>query len=199
MTLVLDKKGKTKYKETYEHVHERHQSYHEINCGMRYMDLWLPAVSLKTPILDVGCGNGMLCWEMFDRGYGITGMDIIEIPYHRRGYKYVQHDITQVPWPFDDNAYHLAMAFDVLEHLDDDDLDSTVKEFCRVSKGQVASIPDAKGQGKLHRIIKPGDWWLKRLNSTVPGWRICDEHHRNKEKNGKQILITTSIFVRQGV
>jgi ubiquinone/menaquinone biosynthesis C-methylase UbiE len=74
--------------------------------------------------------------------------------------------------PYEDNFFSLVTSFDVLEHLDEPDIETTFEEIRRVLRpggmffGAVscrpAGIEDQFGDN-LHRTVQSVDWWLDKL------------------------------------
>ncbi|KXJ92644.1 hypothetical protein Micbo1qcDRAFT_194040 [Microdochium bolleyi] len=90
-----------------------------------------PVFAKKAPlrVLEVGCGSGfwsMMCHRYFDqKGFKVsfTGMDVIPLcgsgldpnskPDNDMNWRFVQHDVRNVPWPFADGEFDLVMAKDM--------------------------------------------------------------------------------------
>lgn len=179
MSLVRLENGKVDYETTYKHCHERHESYQRKNWGKHFFSLWKHLLFPKAEILELGCGNGKLCEKLYESNYDVTGIDVAVGPYKRTGYRFIPFDITYTPWPFVDHSFDLGLAFDVFEHIEEIDLDKVLREFFRVSISQVASIPDCRGMGKLHVLIRPADWWLEKLISfSDENWRLIHSEPR---------------------
>jgi len=138
-------------------------------------------------MLDVGCGNGKLCKFLTDMGHEVTGVDIVGGPYDREGYEFVTHDLSTGYMPFKDKQFDLAVSFDVMEHIAPDDVGKVLGDIFRVAKKVVVCVPlmhPTEGKpllGKLHRTVRPAEWWLERLN-----------HLSSKVKN-KYITITPDL------
>jgi SAM-dependent methyltransferase len=113
-------------------------------------------------ILDAGCGSGRNMVELADFGQ-VTGLELSEASVERareRGVGDVVAGSLTDRLPFPDATFDLALALDVLEHLDDD----------------LAALRE------LRRGVRPGG----RLLITVPAyqwlWSSHDEvnHHRRR-------------------
>jgi SAM-dependent methyltransferase len=109
-------------------------------------DLWTPQIYtlqgfVKKPILDgavaldLGCGNRKLP--------GSVGVDSLKLPAVD-----VVHNLSQFPWPFNDNSADLIFANHFMEHSDD----------------------FVKTMEEVYRILKPGG----RLVMQVPYFRAVD-------------------------
>lgn len=84
-------------------------------------------------ILDIGCGTGFLLKELqnFGRVYGIDCAPKALDYCRKRGLKNVKKgNILDIP--FGDNQFDIALALDVLEHVEDDD--RALREINRVLK-----------------------------------------------------------------
>lgn len=61
-------------------------------------------------ILDIGCGNNK--YESNDKNE-VIGLDIVELPNVN-----IVHDLNKIPYPFNDNFFHVIIANHVLEHIE---------------------------------------------------------------------------------
>ena len=74
--------------------------------------------------------------------------------------------------PFEDHFFSLITCFDVLEHLDEQDIDTTISEILRALRpggvflGSVScrksGVDDLHGDN-LHRTVKSPDWWINKF------------------------------------
>ncbi|GGL37979.1 class I SAM-dependent methyltransferase [Planomonospora parontospora] len=96
----------------------------------RFLEL-VPAPGAAT--LDLGCGEGRISRDLSESGHRVTGVDVSPIlveaarQAHPDG-RYLVADAAGLP--FDDGAFDLVVAYNVL--MDVDDLDSSVREAARV-------------------------------------------------------------------
>ena len=87
-------------------------------------------------ILEIGCGNGKTVLALSKKGYDVTGLDFSEsaIGMCRKTIpdagEFVCASVTELP--FQDDSFDGAVAFHVLEHLTDADMDKAVSELGRV-------------------------------------------------------------------
>lgn len=142
-------------------VEERHWWYRGRRAvlGAVLDGLDLPARRLR--ILDAGCGSGRNMVDLARRGR-VTGLELAAASLEqarRRDVGPVLPGSLDEPLPFGDGAFELAVALDVLEHVEDD------REALR----------------ELARVLVPGG----RLLVTVPqyGWLwgehdVLSHHHR---------------------
>lgn len=84
------------------------------------------------------------------------------------------HDMTNIPYPFENDFFDMIHAGDVLEHISKFDLDNVLHEVHRILKKDkplIITVPDA--QWLFERIIKD-DWFEKAnvdwLNPTDDSW-----------------------------
>ena len=81
--------------------------------------------------------------------------------------------------PFEDDYFSLVTSFDVLEHLDEPDIDATLREIDRVVRpggtfyGAVScrkSGIDDKFGDNLHRTVRSVDWWIEKTRPDNATW-----------------------------
>jgi len=117
-------------------------------------------------ILDFGCGTGAFLphLERFGRVSAVDGDENAVAFCHERG----RHEVVHVPadalLPFDDEAFDLITALDVLEHIEDD----------------VAAMAE------LRRVLKPGGILLAAVPAFMFLWGDQDEisHHFRRYRAG---------------
>lgn len=84
-----------------------------------YRDIVGAIDARRTPTLDVGCGNNKIP--------GAVGIDLFPGPQID-----IVHDLDQVPWPVEANAYEIIRLWSVMEHLKN--LVATMEEIHRVAR-----------------------------------------------------------------
>ena len=83
------------------------------------------------PVLDAGCGDGVVTNVLFDRGVDVTGVDIsAEALGHVRA-PTVRGSVDALP--FDDRSFECVLAANVLEHLPAGMFERTLAELDRVA------------------------------------------------------------------
>ena len=132
--------------------------------------------------LDVGCGVGFVVEYLSNKNFDLTafGVDVsdcsIEKAYQRleniSGSSQRLMVIDSQTLPFEDNYFSLVTCFDMFEHLDVVDIDTTWKEIQRVLRPggvffgsvscRLAGSTDLNGDN-LHRTVKSPDWWIDRI------------------------------------
>ena len=133
--------------------------------------------------LDVGCGPGFVIEYLSKRQFNFDsyGVDIsneaVDMARDRLSEMKDLDKRLQVidsqTLPFKDGFFSLVTSFDVLEHLDEVDIDATLKEIDRVMAAggtflgavscRKAGSDDKFGQN-LHRTIQGTDWWIDKVS-----------------------------------
>jgi 2-polyprenyl-3-methyl-5-hydroxy-6-metoxy-1,4-benzoquinol methylase len=149
----------TKCKYEKEHSGFYNRSYQQQNQGLKLLEHWQDEVQLCGPVLDIGCGNGKLCRWLAKRGLDVTGIDIVNGPYDRNEYSFMEMDVTQGRWPFDSCQFQLGLCFDVLEHLEQEDIPHVVNETMRTCVQRLVIVPHTGAPRNLHLTVQPPDWW----------------------------------------
>jgi SAM-dependent methyltransferase len=123
----------------------------------------------KTRMLEIGCGNGNVLWYLKQNGINIEGGDIFPEGLNfcrKRTGSVALYQINIMALPFN-NDFDVVGAFDVLEHVDDDE----------------------KALVEINRSLKTGG----NLILTVPAhrflWSYFDECSKHKRRYGKGELV----------
>ena len=173
------------YREIYNHVVSTDPRYNlaENSPGFRAVVQATDQLEmLSGRSLDVGCGVGFvlnyLAGPNFD--LNVFGVDVSDLAVQQARVRMQQTpgDPKQVSvldnqkLPFEDHFFSLVTCFDVLEHLDEQDIDSTISEILRtlcpggVFLGSVScrksGVEDLHGDN-LHRTVKSPDWWINKF------------------------------------
>ncbi len=86
-------------------------------------------------VVELGCGNGKTAMALIDMGINVTGVDFsksaIDMCLGIEG-DFVCSRVDSLPFP--DDSFDGALAFHVLEHLDEKELADTASELGRVVK-----------------------------------------------------------------
>ena len=158
--------------------------------------------------LDIGCGVGFVVEHLSGRSFDFNafGVDISDnaIEQSKVRLKNVPGSnqrlsvLKDQTLPFEDDFFSLVTCFDVLEHLDETDIEATLKEIDRVIRpggvffGSVScrtsGVNDQFGDN-LHRTVKSPDWWIKRVapdRAEYDGHRIQLSLWKHHTLVGKQ-------------
>ncbi len=127
--------------------------------------------------LDVGCGAGfvveLLAGYPFHRD--AHGVDVSDVAIRRAQDRVGARArlMTHPAIPHDENAFALVTCFDVLEHLDEDDVVALRDEMLRVLAPdgvllcsvscRPAGSADKHGDN-LHRTVRGPEWWAELFN-----------------------------------
>ncbi len=173
------------YREIYNHVVSTDARYNlaENSPGFRaVVQATAQLEMLSGRSLDIGCGVGFvlnyLAGPNFD--LNVFGVDISDIAIQQAQIR-MQHIpgapkqvcvLNSQKLPFEDHFFSLITCFDVLEHLDESDIDTTIDEIVRVLRpggvflGSVScrksGVNDLHGDN-LHRTVKSPDWWINKF------------------------------------
>jgi SAM-dependent methyltransferase len=150
-----------KYKGIYSGENPRYRGYGSSNHGARALPIvekWMPE-----SLLDVGCGHNHFVKSVLALAqpprvatgvdFACPGADILA-------------DATALP--FEAKQFDTLTAFDMLEHVLPEQVDTVLSEFARVSRRFIFSIsyvPSViKWNGEnLHPTVQPESWWLRRI------------------------------------
>jgi 2-polyprenyl-3-methyl-5-hydroxy-6-metoxy-1,4-benzoquinol methylase len=124
------------------------------------------------PVLDAGCGPGLLLERALKSGFDAYGVDrswhALDLSQHRPGIR-CDRRVTQSnldSLPFRDNFFELTICLDVLEHLILFDVIPAVFELCRVSAGTIVCSINLDNPYEFHTSILSRDSWKCIFEST---------------------------------
>jgi len=126
-------------------------------------------------VLDVGCGTGLMLQRLTDvKPIGLDFSHLsMEFCRRRGAERLLQADVVNLP--FQDNAFDLILALDLLEHVERDDL--LVDQF--------------------HRVLKPGGHAMITVPAHESLWSEHDEalhHYRRYSKDQFRRLLAEGGF-----
>lgn len=95
------------------HPKHRHTGYH---------DFFVSRINAKEKVLDIGCGSGMLAWEMADRaGAVVTGIDTnpsnIQNAEQKFHHPRVTYRVGDAKTDFGNGKFDVVVLSNVLEHM----------------------------------------------------------------------------------
>ncbi|MBL8891294.1 MAG: class I SAM-dependent methyltransferase [Planctomycetaceae bacterium] len=186
------------YKAIYDEIIAREENYNRpenspgfLNCQQAHREL----VNLSGRALDLGCGVGFVVEHLAGPEFWLEpwGADISEVAVTRARARVAR---KQVPasrvvqlvdqmLPFEASFFSLVTCFDMLEHLDEADVQTTVGEIQRVLRrggvlfASVSCRPsgyDDQFGDNLHRTVRGLDWWVGELDPD----RAEYDKHRNQ-------------------
>lgn len=182
----------------YRTMHYTHPGYRYNNQGLKTACDWFhllrdrrgeihnPWTDTPISVIELGCGNGKLCYVLSDMGFDVTGVDIVKSIYDRKGYNFKEFDLTETPYPFQDNEFDYCLCFDVLEHILEKHITAILKEMARISRGIFVKV-SCHGIPPLHITVKTPGWWLDQMITNCPdfSWQILRNVERIAVDNGK--------------
>jgi len=140
-----------------------------------------------TSVLDLGCGRGcyLYFWKWFIDINKLKGIEISEWACKNMfADRIVCGDISEENCY--ENKHDLITSIDVLEHLDDEQLDKTLKNMSKYGKRFLFSIPfigdpNLKAD-KTHKQFKTKEEWIKlielygiKIKKTPQGWLFAPQ------------------------
>ncbi len=198
----------------YRTMHTASARYRVINQGLYVVCDWLhllrdkdgivhdPWTDEPKPIsvIELGCGNGILCNLLSDIKVDVTGVDIFDnkLIYDRSKYLFVEHDLSETPYPFKDNEFDYCVSFDVLEHLPEDEMPDILKEMARISGSGIIVKMACSGCPPLHITVKNQDWWFEQLQQNCPefAWKQI-RIYKKQDHQGRDVY--APMFYGRGV
>ncbi|MEL7496293.1 MAG: class I SAM-dependent methyltransferase [Planctomycetota bacterium] len=162
--------------------------------------------------LDLGCGVGFALEYLAGPTFDLIpfGADISDEAIRRAEERLAlvpgcRHRLTTLEdqtLPYDDQFFSLVTCFDMLEHLDEEDIDLTMGEIERVlRKGATmlvsvstreSGMDDIFGEN-LHRTVKSIDWWVNKMEPD----RAEYDGHRKQLTLWKHIPLTSRVAARK--
>lgn len=131
-------------------------------------------------VVDVGCGEGLVCAYAGHQGADVVGLDIESSLIERvnetmravpaRSFRGIVGDANPIPLP--DGFASVVVATEVMEHVDDPS--RFLAELARIGKPgarYLISVPDPASES-IMRVVAPSWYWEKPLHIHV------FEHHQ---------------------
>jgi len=150
------------------------------DCFRDHEALLRQAIAGKS-VLDIGTGAGRFpAWCRANGASHAMGVDpaamAVDAYFDERD---MVRQGSAVALPFQSRCFDLVCSFDVLEHIEPDNIDRAMAEHFRVASERVivsiANMPDqhmVNGElVELHLIQQPAEWWADLIARTVPGAR----------------------------
>jgi len=138
-------------------------------------------------LLDVGGARGYVVRILENQGVRAVCMDISNHCWHSRATdSFVIHDARKVPWPFVDKEFDIGFSINFLEHIEEEKLDSVIKEFVRVSRRGIHGIHFSESPfkeefediDKSHVCMHTAEWWKNKFNEAAPDYPVRIGHPR---------------------
>lgn len=145
---------------------------------------WLDHFKAKT-VLDLGCGLGHFGFALDSYGVAYQGLEISKWAIENTPYKHLNIAQGDIREKHHYRGHDLVLVFDILEHLEEEDLDKTleiIKDYGNAFLFSIPFIGDSNlEEDPTHKIFKEKSWWVNKLTnyfkiSEVPK----DFHFRNQ-------------------
>ena len=174
------------YRSIYNDVITREENYNLAQNSPGFLNCVAESSALSVlsgRVLDVGCGVGFAMEYLAGPPFrfevwGVDASDVAVQRAHLRmaRFRRARAEHIQV-WsgpalPHEDDFFSVVTCFDMLEHLDETDIDTTLREISRTLRkgglffGSVSCRPsglnDQNGEN-LHRSVRGVDWWIDRV------------------------------------
>lgn len=156
----------------YEYYWRRQWSLSSERVGERFaVDKLCRLLDFKT-VLDVGCGPGQSVHWLLEHGYDTKGCDIsryvVDNPVPELHDKNVLHCAPASDLPFADNSFDVVFCTDVMEHIPEENIDTSIREMARVVRKYlfltICLYPSSlRNLVEYHATIRPRDWWEARF------------------------------------
>ena len=152
----------------------------------------------EAKIIDIGSGNGLICYYLKEQGFDVTPLDVVDMAYNEAVRPIVYDGKTM---PFDDNSYDYALILTVLHHIDSPE--EVIDETRRIAQN-IVIIEDIYTNSFQKYLTFFMDWLVNLGYSPTPHTNKDDIGWKNTFKNKKLQLIHTSqwkvlLFFRQAV
>ncbi len=132
-----------------------------------YHQFFLDNISFNDTVLDIGCGNGALAYDLADKAKLVVGIDIVEknivkakSRYNRPNIKYVVGDVTK---GLGEQKFEVIILSNVLEHIEDREV------FLR-------QIKDLAGKYLIRVPMFDRDWLTPYKKELGVEWRLDKTH-----------------------
>lgn len=146
----------------YQTQHLVNHRLHILNCGLSSQRRWGAEIRNCKRILEVGCGNGKLC-EQLAECFNVTGVDLVNGPYNRKGYAFQTLDIMEQELP---TGFDAVLSFDVLEHIETAKVPFVLKSIGQAAPLVILSIA-GYSVPPSHLTVKSPGWWLNALYGNM--------------------------------
>ncbi|NLK52490.1 MAG: glycosyltransferase [Syntrophomonadaceae bacterium] len=155
--------------EDYYHNNKRNYSWAVLGHQYRQTAQRIKNVFLPGKLLDVGCAKGFMVKALLEIGIDAGGIDASEYAIGN-AVKGIEGRISRgliQALPYKAGEYDTVLAFDILEHIPEEDADEACAELMRVTNRLLIinvitlEVPDYNDS--THITIKPKQWWVDKL------------------------------------
>ena len=155
----------------YDDIYARNSRYGHDCFGAQVLPFIESLTDVKT-VLDVGTGCGEFASMMADRGKKVHAVDMCQaaIDIARRDDRLCCLRAAVPGMGLEGMTFDLVTAFDLLEHIPEELVESAIHELVAHSKQHVIvsiawTLSVVCGHN-LHPCMKPREWWMARLTEA---------------------------------
>jgi len=132
--------------------------------------------------LDLGCGSGIWSVRLAERGWNVTGVDIVPKAVRRARQRardagvevqFVESDITALQTAGVGSGFRLVVDFGAVHALNEPQREAVGREVSAIAAVDATLLMYAMAPGRrgpLPRGMSRGD-----VEATYPGWKVIDE------------------------
>jgi 2-polyprenyl-3-methyl-5-hydroxy-6-metoxy-1,4-benzoquinol methylase len=132
-------------------------------------------------ILDAGCGSGNALTYFLNKNLNVFGIEISKVCCDKYLSKLPHKNIGVVEYADDNIVYDCLYCFDVMEHIQYNEIDDFIIACLKLSKRclfGIANHSDVQCGIELHPIKENVDWWYKILSSYFKSVKIINKEGR---------------------
>lgn len=137
---------------------------------------FLPYLKADETIVDVGSGNGLICYYLRQKGFAVTPLDVVSMAYEASVAPVVYDGNVM---PFEDKTFDTALVLTVLHHTDTPE--AIIAETQRVAK-RLIIIEDIYKNAlqkyatfAMDSLVNLGYAYTPHTNKDDEGWRTTFE------------------------
>lgn len=117
-------------------------------------------------VADVGCALGNVVLAFNNMGILSDGFEYSEFCVNARHSDRVKWCDMAISIPAQDSQYDLVISLDTIEHIQECEVDSAIKELCRISSKYIfittpdGDFPESSGMDASHVCVKNKEFWV---------------------------------------
>lgn len=128
-------------------------------------------------MLDIGCGHNQFV-KKIKKINNITAIGV-DIACLSADFVAPAHNL-----PFKDQYFDMIVSFDCMEHIPEEEIDMSFKEFSRVGDRIYLKISLAHSKTKIdnepvHVCVKPKEWWVEMSKKYFKNTRVLSHKRKN--------------------
>lgn len=131
-------------------------------------------------ILDAGCGSGNALTYFLNKSLPVFGIEISKVCCDKYLKNLPHKNIGVVEFAELNNQYDCLYCFDVLEHINLEDIDNFIEACVKLSPNclfGIANHPDVQFGIELHPIKENKEWWIDLLSEYLNDIKVITAEH----------------------